>query len=285
ATGGPWGIAEREASPLEMLVLEKGLSVSNFQQADETKNLLKSSSNKAISKQQEAIAFLKRQKEEVPEKIQLNLSKTVFDQIFPYLLEQPKPKENQKVLYLNDVQIAAFLLGFVKDSYGRSIQDILNFSLQEKEEEHCYIQWLFPNFSQGVCPKAPLLSATLAKALQQPEAQFMLKSIQESLQKSLESMIKFYGGQLKTSFDYETFDITKAKDYNERVENFKTNRHNERRITRILICLKFFGLDSLAKNFYDYMTAKDMMPTEEAKKHWLTALNRTISYKNFGKNS
>lgn len=41
-------------------------------------------------------------------------------------------------------QITNFLKGTGKDKQGRTLQDIWNFSDEQLESTHNYIQWLFP---------------------------------------------------------------------------------------------------------------------------------------------
>src|SRR6266513_4685703 len=59
----------------------------------------------------------------------------------------------------NDCQrLLAFYRGEGKDDRGRTLEQVLDFDLDELEYTHDYIQWLFPlDVPSGVQPWAPLI--------------------------------------------------------------------------------------------------------------------------------
>ena len=114
--------------------------------------------------------------------------------------------------------------------YKRNIEQILNYSEDELEEDHSYIQWLFPlHETSNFNPYAPLLDVSY---LQQLLAQKPI--IIETITKSAEKMMNFWG--------IKPFDQDRLR---------MLNGHNGLRFSRVLQSLVFHGLQPLAKEMLE----------------------------------
>lgn len=148
---------------------------------------------------------------------------------------EPRGKTPNELVY-------SFYRGEGKDIEGRTLNDIWAWDNGKKERQHDYIQWLFPlKVSSAFNKKAPLLNdPSLFNKLRND------LEVVKNLKKSFEVMMKFYG----LTFDSVTKQISFANDFKERVAEWATpDNHNFRRITRILTCLKDFGLEEEARAF------------------------------------
>ena len=114
---------------------------------------------------------------------------------------------------MNNSQIVDFLKNTGKDKHGRTHQDILNFSDEQLESVHNYIQWIFPirEMSENVMG-SPYLE-------NEEEIELLRKDhhVQENMIKALVRMEDFY-----------------------RDNDFwlQPNDHNHLRITRIIKSIK-----------------------------------------------
>lgn len=109
------------------------------------------------------------------------------------------------------------------------------------EEDHGYIQWLFPLETVGVNPKAPVTKPHDHKILS-ADNDFKARMLQHFL-----LFTEFMG----INYDASTgsFKKTNAKQWS----NWILNPHNNLRITRILISLKNFGLPQVARDFLRFL--------------------------------
>uniref|UniRef100_A0A8D2HDJ1 Opioid growth factor receptor n=1 Tax=Urocitellus parryii TaxID=9999 RepID=A0A8D2HDJ1_UROPR len=120
---------------------------------------------------------------------------------------------------------------------GCFIEDILqnwrdNYDLLE--DNHSYIQWLFPLREPGVNWHAKPLT------LKEVQAFKSSKEVRERLVRAYELMLGFYGIQLK---DRDTGAVCRAQNYHSRFQNLNWRSHNNLRITRILKSLGELGLE------------------------------------------
>ncbi|CAH6776657.1 opioid growth factor receptor [Phodopus roborovskii] len=120
---------------------------------------------------------------------------------------------------------------------GFLIEDILqnwkdNYDLLE--ENHSYIQWLFPLREPGVNWHAKPLT------LKEVEAFKSSKEVRERLVRAYELMLGFYGIQLQ---DRDTGAVCRAQNFQPRFHNLNSHSHNNLRITRILKSLGELGLE------------------------------------------
>ncbi|XP_040844206.1 opioid growth factor receptor [Ochotona curzoniae] len=102
------------------------------------------------------------------------------------------------------------------------------------EDNHSYIQWLFPLREPGVNWHAKPLT------LREVEAFKSCPEVKERLVRAYELMLDFYGIQLQ---DRATGAVCRAQHYQKRFQNLNWRSHNNLRITRILKSLGELGLE------------------------------------------
>ncbi|XP_004644253.1 opioid growth factor receptor isoform X2 [Octodon degus] len=141
---------------------------------------------------------------------------------------------------------------------GCFVEDILqnwkdNYELLE--DNHSYIQWLFPLREPGVNWHAKPLT------LQEVEAFRSSKEVRERLIRAYELMLGFYGIQLE---DRDTGAVCRAQNYHKRFQNLNWRSHNNLRITRILKSLGELGLEHyqapLARFFLEETLVRRELP-------------------------
>jgi hypothetical protein len=166
-------------------------------------------------------------------------------------------------------RLIQFYLGEAPDSSGRTIAEILDFTYQEQEAVHDYIQWLFPlREASAFNPRAPVLS-------QQDIATFRGSEVlRRQLLAAFKKMLAFYGFEIawaegdspifaaKTASSkkyvlsaakIETVPggrVVRSADWKERSGWLTPHNHNYLRITRILTCLGLLGLEDYARAFF-----------------------------------
>ena len=89
---------------------------------------------------------------------------------------------------MREEKLAPFLRGTGSDSQGRLHADILNFSDEELEEVHDYIQWLFPLREKSMAvPGSPAVeSEEMAELLRNDT------DVRTNMLRALERMKRFY---------------------------------------------------------------------------------------------
>lgn len=129
----------------------------------------------------------------------------------------------------------AFYQGSGTDIENRTLDDLWDFTFKQKESAHNYIQWLFPSaVASQFNSRAPRLNPQLIDEMKSPE-------IQANLQKSLNKMLDFYG----LEWDENHTEIKMADNFDNRAKTWLTKgNHNHLRLTRILICLLTFDLNT-----------------------------------------
>ncbi|XP_017358985.1 opioid growth factor receptor [Cebus imitator] len=141
---------------------------------------------------------------------------------------------------------------------GCFIEDILqnwkdNYDLLE--DNHSYIQWLFPLREPGVNWHAKPLT------LREIEVFKSSREIQERLVRAYELMLDFYGIRLE---DRGTGTVGRAPNYQKRFQNLNWHNHNNLRITRILKSLGELGLEHyqapLARFFLEETLVRRELP-------------------------
>jgi len=148
-------------------------------------------------------------------------------------------------LYLGKTEygvIIGFLRGERADWDGRWLSDICKWSDEQLEDDHHYIQWLFPLTTDSEAVFAPVLREFELKDLRKDP------TVQNQMIKSLRQMLSFYGFVLSTK--EREIEVLPSERYEERVCVWMTpNNHNYRRISRILGSLKLAQLDAYAQAF------------------------------------
>ncbi|XP_072270536.1 opioid growth factor receptor-like isoform X1 [Pyxicephalus adspersus] len=106
------------------------------------------------------------------------------------------------------------------------------------EENHNYIQWLFPLRELG--------KNSYASPLHEDEIEMMKKDadVKKRLCEAYKLMLNFYGIQL---LDEISGKVGQAENWQERYKNLDRNSHNNLRITRILKCLGELGFEHYQK--------------------------------------
>ncbi|XP_073463593.1 opioid growth factor receptor-like isoform X1 [Aquarana catesbeiana] len=102
------------------------------------------------------------------------------------------------------------------------------------EENHDYIQWLFPLRQRGRNPHATPLHEDEIEMMKNDE------EVKRRLREAYKFMLGFYGLQL---VDESTGKVSLAQNWQERFLNLNWHSHNNRRITRILMCLGDLGYE------------------------------------------
>ncbi|KFQ85023.1 Opioid growth factor receptor, partial [Phoenicopterus ruber ruber] len=102
------------------------------------------------------------------------------------------------------------------------------------EENHSYIQWLFPLREHGMNWRAKPLTC------QEIEAFKKSKEVMERFIRAYQLMLRFYGIIL---INEETGELKRAENWAERFQNLNRFSHNNLRITRILKCLGEMGYE------------------------------------------
>jgi len=156
----------------------------------------------------------------------------------------------QKELFFGGVRVKeersrllSFYAGAGPDDRGRFLREILQWSDDELERTHDYIQWLFPlTEPSGFHPGAPLLDAESIREFQsRPE-------LQSNLRISFIRMLVFLGFELHED---NPLRVTPSESFPERSQNWLTpSNHNHLRITRILKSLRLLGLEEEAAAFF-----------------------------------
>jgi hypothetical protein len=129
---------------------------------------------------------------------------------------------------MDEGKLILFLQGIGPDGQGRLHADILNFSDEDLEEVHDYIQWLFPLREKSMAvPGSPVLESEESVQLLQVDIH-----VKENMRKALHRMKRFYG-------DNDHW--------------LEQGDHNHLRITRILKSLSLLGSRESAIDFHSFI--------------------------------
>lgn len=143
---------------------------------------------------------------------------------------------------------AAFLSG--EKIHDKTIEEILNFSDGQLEDEHSYIQYVFPLQEKSMYnPKAPVLTNEEIEWIKSKDGE----RARISLRIMYSRMMSFYGFEYSAS--PEKIYLKPSILFDEKSKVWLTpNNHNYKRITRILKCLMLCGMDIYAKEFFNALT-------------------------------
>jgi hypothetical protein len=135
--------------------------------------------------------------------------------------------------------LVTFYRGESGDHAGRMIDEIWAFSLDELEDTHDFIQWLFPLPERSpVNPHAPVLDESTRAA-------FLADgSLVPRVGRSLQLMLDFYGLAMGDGHV-----VAPHASFAERCPNWLSpNNHNHLRLTRVVSSVSLLGLrDALLK--------------------------------------
>ncbi|KFP76679.1 Opioid growth factor receptor, partial [Apaloderma vittatum] len=123
------------------------------------------------------------------------------------------------------------------------------------EENHSYIQWLFPLREHGMNWRAKPLTCQEIRAFKKS------KEVMQRFLRAYQLMLRFYGIILVNE---ETGELKRAENWAERFQNLNRFSHNNLRITRILKCLGEMGYEHyqvhLVKFFLTETLVKETLP-------------------------
>ncbi|KAJ6665714.1 hypothetical protein lerEdw1_002084 [Lerista edwardsae] len=118
--------------------------------------------------------------------------------------------------------------------YIDELLDVWQNDYKTLEENHSYIQWLFPLREQGMNWRAKLLTCREIQAFRKS------KEVMDRFIQVYQLMLGFYGISLTNK---ETGELSRAGNWRERFQNLNLYSHNNLRITRILKCLGELGFE------------------------------------------
>ena len=152
----------------------------------------------------------------------------------------------KRMMHGRDITIVKFYGGRIKDSEGRSLDELLKKDDEYLEDAHDYIQWMFPTVQK---------SSFNVYAPELPEDAIYrfrnTRSLRKKLKKSLHRMNDFYG--LKVVQQGRSEKIVRNKDtFEDKAANWLTpGNHNFLRMTRIITSLKTLGLEEESAQFFN----------------------------------
>lgn len=156
--------------------------------------------------------------------------------------------------------ILDFLSDEGKDFKGRTYTEMVNCSDEEMEQCHDQIQHMFPLHEESkFADTYPLINK---------------KIIEVAKRKS----IIMFNLLIATNRMEEFFGIGEFEDKEKWKLWCKNRNHNLLRITRIIRCLRLFGLDGIAENFYSevVVVGREMNLEEKTFEFWEKALKEPI---------
>jgi hypothetical protein len=119
---------------------------------------------------------------------------------------------------------------------GLCIVDVWDWSFDQLEDAHDYIQWLFPlDTPSSVNPDAPLVTPDTARAFEWDDV------LRDRLERSLAVMLRFYGLERLVLPDGKVVVIRAVHFQERRGVWIWPNNHNHLRLTRILRSLQLLG--------------------------------------------
>lgn len=145
--------------------------------------------------------------------------------------------------------IIKFYMGEKNENYPYTIDDILDFSDEELEKIHNYIQWIFPT-------QDPRNKDTGKPFLTLEDIKYF-KNSKELLDKVLLSynrMISFYGFCYEINTEEYKSKLTFSQNFKIHSRNWlDKGNHNYLRLTRMISCLKSLGLEKEANQLFDVL--------------------------------
>lgn len=159
-------------------------------------------------------------------------------------------------------KVLEFYKGERPNQKGLYFNNIMNFDSNELEDNHTYIQWLFPLIEPSlVVPGSPVLDDADIEAFSSnwrdvDEMKEKIK-LRKNLLDAFNKMTSFYGFKLSL-FKKDGEELNSVRlirdpyTFEHKALNWLTDRnHNYLRISRILASLMLLGYESTAKMFHE----------------------------------
>jgi hypothetical protein len=163
-------------------------------------------------------------------------------------------------LYVGNTEygvIVDFLCGQRSDWDGRWLTDIRQWEDEQLEDDHHYIQWLFPLTTESEATFSPVLRDFEVVELQNDPM------LQEQMIISFCQMLTFYGFALREK--HGQIDVLPSERHRARLRVWMTpNNHNYQRISRILGSLTLAGLGKYASAFFEALERLYKTPEGQA---------------------
>jgi hypothetical protein len=147
--------------------------------------------------------------------------------------------------------IVRFFRGETPDHRGRSLETILQWDDERLEQEHDFIQWLFPlDVPSPVNPRAPLVGEREQRAFSSD------LRLRNNLLRAFERMLAFYGFCVQRDSTGTPVSIQRTSAFASQSANWLTrDNHNHLRLTRILRSLSLLGLRQESLMLYAALVA------------------------------
>lgn len=172
------------------------------------------------------------------------------------------PRGRSRHLLRPNKLLISFYQGVGANCQRRTLNDIWNLSLEDKEKTHNFIQWLFPLTTATIYNRtAPILNPGLIKDLKD------LPEFIPNLRRSLNVMLEFFGLEWE---DETQSKIILSSNFEERALCWlNRGNHNHHRITRILESLRIFELEKENKALISILEViKNQYPQKISEKAW-----------------
>ena len=187
-----------------------------------------------------------------------------------FVLEDKPTVKKPKKTHFNEEQFSEQWIHFYSSPTEKvpgqfhTLNNIRQFSDNELEHVHDYIQLLFPNkHISEVNPGAPRLTNELARTIRETSA------LQNAVLDSVDQMLKFWG--LERHGNTVTINQDEVQRHNKWDGQFD---HNHKRITRMLDFLMVCGQVRLAKNIEHAMQSQRIAQQQTENIYWAKAVGR-----------
>lgn len=183
------------------------------------------------------------------------------------------PQQREKAPVSAEQRLLNFFKGNYKDRNNPSVREVLGFNHQELENNHDFIQWLFPtDQSSRFNPTAPVASGNTILTLRKDRA------VSERIDEGLEKMLEFYGLADKAG----RIAVRAGKE--KHVDGWLDHRsHHCLRMTRMLRSLSLFGKNAQAAKLFTFLSDRVRQLPEgqrarlqKSLEHWRNALSKPV---------
>lgn len=244
-TAGPFGFSKQKANSAERIIYHIAMNAVSKTLTGRLQEVHKAST--------EDTTFASVQAMHPGVNLALPTSESRWDTLLdvlqnPDFFNAPSKAPTIRYSLLNDIFQFSFLLGATpryKD--GTWLSDVWGNSNEKLEDDHDFVQWIFPIHTVGVDPLAPLLNDTIACSLARHP--LLLNSIRTMVRISFARMANFWGQQMVAPAGTM---LTKVDDTWHK--NWLIHTHNNPRMDRILRCLSFLKMSDEFRALLTYLS-------------------------------